>query len=90
MYICIYTCIVYIDIYRYIERERYTYIHLYVYIYIYTYMCLYTLSQTSLVRKRGTAKGECAKGTANANLLCIVPILTDDPRWESNVSVTFS
>ena len=82
LYVCVYIYI-YIYIYTHIYIHTYmcmyiyiyihTYIHLYIYIYIYIHIyCLTLLDLCVSSLRRG-----------HANLLCVVPILTDDPRRES-------
>ena len=73
---------IYIYMYTYIH----TYIHTYIYIYTYIndnnnnnislYLSMHTLFTLPDLRVSSLRRG-------HANLLCIVPILTDDPRRES-------
>ena len=68
MYICIY-------IYIYICRDN-------IYIYIYTYTgILYIYIYSTSLYKFGLCVASLRRG--HANILCIVPILTDGPRRES-------
>ena len=66
---------IYIYIYTYIHIHLYmcVYMCIYIYIYIHTYIHIFTLLDLCVSSLR----------RGHANLLCIVPILTDDPRRES-------
>ena len=68
------------------------YTYIYIYIYIHTYkgpagievccMCICTYESLLDLCVSSLSRG-------HANILCIVPILTDDPRRESNAACVF-
>ena len=79
--VCIYVCI-------------YIYIYTFIYVYIYIYICIYVHTYIMMEGQQQKHKQQlftlldlCVSSLrrGHANLLCIVPILPDDPRRESNV-----
>ena len=97
--LCVYIYI-YIHIYIYIYIFMYTCIYIYIYIYIVIYMYTYThitRKTTQLIMNKSVFPGlftlldSCVSSLrrGHANLLCIVPSLTDDPRKETEMKTCF-
>ena len=95
IYIYIHICSYHLHIYIYIHTHYTLYIYIYIYIHMYVYVYL---SHSPPAAPHGvdgasfTLLDVCVSSLrrGHANILCIVSILTDDPRRESSDVASFA